>query len=127
MPSKSKAQHNFMAAVAHNPEFAKKAGVPQSVGQEFTKADTGRKFKAGGLMATKKEARMEPAKMEKSGDLKKGNRKFGEHAIQLKGHTKGKNFGDSGKELAPKQMKKGGMTKMKKGGDRKSTRLNSSH
>jgi hypothetical protein len=47
MPSKSKAQHNFMAAVAHNPAFAKKAGVPQSVGKEFNQADKGRKFSKG--------------------------------------------------------------------------------
>ena len=39
MPSTSKKQHNFMAAVANNPEFAKKADVPQSVGQEYLKAD----------------------------------------------------------------------------------------
>ena len=39
MPSSSRKQHNFMAAVANNPEFAKKAGVPQSVGSEFVKAD----------------------------------------------------------------------------------------
>jgi hypothetical protein len=50
MPSKSKAQHNFMAAVANNPEFAKKAGVPQSVGKEFSNADKGRKFSKGGDM-----------------------------------------------------------------------------
>jgi len=50
MPSKSKAQHNFMEAVAHNPAFAKKVGVPRSVGQEFSKADTGRTFKRGGEM-----------------------------------------------------------------------------
>jgi hypothetical protein len=50
MPSKSKAQHNFMAAVANNPAFAKKAGVPQSVGKEFSNADKGRKFKEGGDM-----------------------------------------------------------------------------
>lgn len=50
MPSVSKKQHRFMAAVAHNPAFAKKAGVPQSVGQEFTQADTGRKFSRGGDM-----------------------------------------------------------------------------
>ena len=50
MPSKSKAQHNFMAAVAHNPAFAKKAGVPQSVGKEFNKADKGKTFKEGGDM-----------------------------------------------------------------------------
>lgn len=41
MPSVSKKQHNFMEAVAHNPEFAKKAGVPQSVGKDFTDADRG--------------------------------------------------------------------------------------
>ena len=39
MPSTSKKQHDFMAAVANNPEFAKKADVPQSVGQEYLKAD----------------------------------------------------------------------------------------
>jgi len=50
MPSKSKAQRNFMAAVAHNPAFAKKAGVPQSVGKDFNEADRGRKFSKGGDM-----------------------------------------------------------------------------
>jgi hypothetical protein len=54
MPSKSKAQHNFMAAVANNPSFAKKAGVPQSVGKEFSNADKGRKFKEGGNMKESK-------------------------------------------------------------------------
>lgn len=48
MPSVSKKQHNFMAAVAHNPSFAKKAGTPQSVGKHFSDADKGRKFKKGG-------------------------------------------------------------------------------
>ena len=47
MPSTSKKQHNFMAAVANNPEFAKKAGVPQSVGKDFTAADKDIKFKGG--------------------------------------------------------------------------------
>ena len=50
MPSVSKKQHNFMAAVANNPAFAKKAGVPQSVGKEFNQADKGRKFSKGGDM-----------------------------------------------------------------------------
>ena len=50
MPSTSKKQHNFMAAVAHNPSFAKKAGVPQSVGKDFNEADKGRKFSKGGDM-----------------------------------------------------------------------------
>lgn len=55
MPSSTLKQHNFMAAIAKNPAFAKKAGVPQSVGADFIKADTGRKFAKGGeTMATKK-------------------------------------------------------------------------
>jgi len=53
MPSTSKKQHNFMEAVAHNPAFAKKAGVPQSVGKDFSNADKGKTFKRGGDMASK--------------------------------------------------------------------------
>jgi len=53
MPSTSKKQHNFMAAIANNPAFAKKVGIPQSVGSDFTQADKGRKFAKGGDMATK--------------------------------------------------------------------------
>jgi hypothetical protein len=47
MPSTSKKQHNFMAAVANNASFAKKAGVPQSVGKDFADADKGNKFGKG--------------------------------------------------------------------------------
>ena len=39
MPSKTPKQERFMAAVANSPKFAKKVGVPQSVGKEFAKAD----------------------------------------------------------------------------------------
>lgn len=49
MPSKSKKQHNLMAAVANNPKFAKKVGIPQSVGGDYVKADkTKGKYKCGG-------------------------------------------------------------------------------
>jgi len=48
MPSTSKKQHNFMAAIAKNPAFAKKVGIKQTVGEEFLKADKGRKFGLGG-------------------------------------------------------------------------------
>ena len=50
MPSTSKKQAKLMAAVAHNPAFAKKVGIPQSVGKEFNKADKSRKFGKGGDM-----------------------------------------------------------------------------
>lgn len=45
MPSVSGRQHRFMEMVAHNPGFAHRVGVPQSVGQDFSQADKGRSFK----------------------------------------------------------------------------------
>jgi len=39
--STSEKQARTMAAAAHNPEFAKKVGIDQSVAKEFNKADTG--------------------------------------------------------------------------------------
>jgi hypothetical protein len=41
MPSKSPAQARLFAAVAHNPAFAKKVGIPQNVGRDFNQADAG--------------------------------------------------------------------------------------
>jgi hypothetical protein len=125
MPSSSKKQHNFMEAVAHSPAFAKKVGVPQSVGQDFSKADKGRKFSKGGDMATKKMAKggdttmSNPARQSKGMTMEKmgkvtagGTKKFGEHSVQTKGHTRGKNMGDSGKTVGimsgAKGMKRGG-------------------
>jgi hypothetical protein len=48
MPSKSPSQHRLMEAVAHSPAFAKKVGIPQTVGKDFASADKGKKFKEGG-------------------------------------------------------------------------------
>lgn len=39
MPSKSEKQRRLMAAAAHDADFAKKVGVPQSVAKEFASAD----------------------------------------------------------------------------------------
>ena len=47
-----------MAAVANNPSFAKKVGVPQPVGKDFSNADKGKTFKRGGEMATKMDPKM---------------------------------------------------------------------
>jgi hypothetical protein len=49
MPSSSAKQHRFMQAVAHSPSFAKKAGVSQSVGKDFS-ADKSKTFKKGDMM-----------------------------------------------------------------------------
>jgi len=71
MPAKSVKQERFMQAVANNPEFAKKAGVPQSVGKEFTKSKGGQMKTEMKKVATKAvkghEARMHGKKMAKGG------------------------------------------------------------
>jgi hypothetical protein len=77
MPSVSKKQHGFMAAVANNPKFAKKVGVSKSIGEEFMKADKGRKFKEGGLKETDAAsnpglAKLPTAVRNKMGYMKKG-------------------------------------------------------
>jgi hypothetical protein len=45
MPSKTPKQKRTMAAAAHDPKFAKKLGIPQSVAKDFNQADKGKKFK----------------------------------------------------------------------------------
>ena len=40
-----------MEAIANSPAFAKKVGVSQSVGKDFSKADKGKTFSRGGDMA----------------------------------------------------------------------------
>ena len=106
-----------MAAVAHNPAFAKKVGIPRSVGEDFNKADKGKTFKKGGIM--KMEKGVKPSSMSK--DVEAGSNKklkFGESAVQKKGHTKGMNLGDTGKKepIESEKNMKGFMDGMKKGG-----------
>ena len=64
MPSKTKKQANFMAAVANNPKFAKRAGVPQSVGRDFAKADKGKTFQEGGNVSIKSRLKSERNEIE---------------------------------------------------------------
>ena len=157
MPSVSKKQHNFMAAIAHSPKFAKKVGIGMDVGKHFMTADKGKKFKEGGTMAHSEKGEMKEditqdkklikkafgmhdkqlheskktnlTKLKGGGmaketmgprtmamDVEAGSNKltkFGESAVQKRGHTKGMSLGDSGKSLAiqsgAKGMAKGGM------------------
>jgi len=82
-----------MEAVAHNPAFAKKAGVPQSVGKDFSNADKGRKFSKGGeIMSTEKKVATTPmGKVKTAAPSRDG--------IAERGRTKGKNLGDKGREV----------------------------
>jgi len=47
MPATSEKQKRFMDAAAHNPRFAKAAGIPTSVAKEFSEASKGQKFGSG--------------------------------------------------------------------------------
>jgi hypothetical protein len=89
-----------MEAVAHNPAFAKKAGVPQSVGKDFSNADKGKTFKRGGEMAT----RMDPKMMAAMAAKKRGM-----------GAGRGA-MGAMGAAPATPRPPAGGMGMMKKGG-----------
>jgi hypothetical protein len=75
MPSKSSSQHNLMEAVAHNPAFAKKVGIPQKVGKEFAKADKGKKFKEGGVSLAVGRGEKLPTK-QGAGLTQKGREKY---------------------------------------------------
>ena len=50
MPAVSEKQKRFMQAVAHNKGFAKKVGVPQSVGKEFSKSGGGEMAESKAMM-----------------------------------------------------------------------------
>ena len=115
-----------MAMVAHDPAAAKRLGIPQSVGKEYVKADKGKKFGTGGRAAEQgvnkpKTDHGKTALFSKGGIMAKnngittakmgavksgGNKKHGEHAVQQKGHTKGKQVSMAGGK--PLGMKKGG-------------------
>lgn len=47
MPSSSPRQHRFMEAAAHDPAFAKKAGIGQGVAEEFVQADEKKEREVG--------------------------------------------------------------------------------
>lgn len=85
-----------MQAVAHNKGFAKKVGVPQSVGREFTKKEAGMKkmskggYAGGGMMPSKMGA-VKTAAPSRDG-------------VAVKGKTKGKQIVMAGN----KGMKRGG-------------------
>ena len=133
MPSVSKKQHNFMAAVANNPKFAKKAGVSSAVGKEFLTADKGKTFKEGGTMKkidAKKNpgmAKLPTAVRNKMGYMKEGGKAHSDVAKDkpmmkkvaakaVKGHEKRLHGMAKGGGIEVKGKTKGKMVKMNKGG-----------
>jgi hypothetical protein len=160
MPSVSGKQKKFMQAVANSPEFAKKAGVPQSVGKDFAAADKVKAsnsrpdlqgvnkpktdhgsmnlFKEGGAM--KSDMKQDKAMVKKAvgmHDKQMHGGKKTDMATLKKGGMSAKMMDKAGRAMpaptpdmmgramakrpmaaapAAPMMKKGGMTKMAKGG-----------
>ena len=116
-----------MEAVAHNPSFAKKAGIPQSVGKDFSTADKGKTFKRGGDMATMdpKMMAMKSAKRRGASMAPTGMAGMGGMGMKKGGMTMAA-FEKSGKDVEKKGVKEGSkadmamdkkqMAAMKKGG-----------
>ena len=98
MPATSAKQKRFMDAAAHNPAFAKKAGVPISVAKEYSEKSKGKKFKQGGDMKESKVmVKKELDFMKKKGAPKsmikheKAEAKMARGGgVETKGKTKGK-------------------------------------
>ena len=122
MPTVSKKQERFMQAVAHNPAFAKKVGVPTKVGKEFTKS-------GGGMAESKKMVGKEVMFMKKKGAPKSMiKHEMGEMKAMKKGGIIASKMG-AVKTAAPsrdgvaskgktvgKQVKMGGVQAAVKGG-----------
>ena len=106
MPAKSKKQERFMQAVANNPKFAKKVGVPTKVGKEFTKETKVKKYKEGGMSEKDKELFGETEMDQKPPKgFKKSEKPMNEGIKELK---------KKAPEVVKKMgYKKGGMTKKK--------------
>jgi hypothetical protein len=137
MPAVSAKQKRFMDAAAHNPEFAKKAGIPTDVAKEYSVVSKGQKFGPntradlqginkpktdhGSMNLFKKGGVMKNDMMQDKAMAKKA---VGMHEAQLHGGkksnlTKLKNGGSASSRAdgcAMKGKTKGMMVKMKSGG-----------
>jgi hypothetical protein len=105
MPAKSAKQEKFMRAVAHSPSFAKKVGVPMSVGREFTKSGGGMPVKP----VTESKARsmeMDESKRKAVSGMKKGGMAKTNPFMEMVAKKKAM----AGKPA--KKMANGGMTSM---------------
>lgn len=138
MPAVSEKQKRFMQAVAHNKGFAKKVGVPQSVGREFSKAKGGEMKESKAMMkkevsfmkkkgAPKSMLKHEMAEMKSEGrgmakaDMQKKAMKSGGIATSLKAHaaapaSKAHAEMARGGGIEARGKTKGKMVKMARGG-----------
>ena len=124
MPAVSEKQKRFMQAVAHNKAFAKKVGVPQSVGKEFSKSGGGEVKKESKAMAKKEVSFMQKKGAPKSmikHEKEEYGLKYGGKVKKMAtgglsaGHKQADGVARKGKTRAM-QVKMAGAKGMRKGG-----------
>jgi hypothetical protein len=119
MPATSKKQKKFMDAAAHNPEFAKKAGIPSAVAKEFSEKSKGRKF--GGTRPDLQKANKPKTDHGKSSLFEEGGiMKHSDMSMDKKVVKKAVGMHDKqqhgGKKTDMAKLKKGGMPMVMKDG-----------
>ena len=123
MPATSLKQKKFMDAVAHNPAFAKKVGVPKAVGKDFSEASKGMKFgKGSSSRADLQKINKPETKQGKQEFFKKGGEMKESKGMMKKEVSFMKKKGAPASmikheesEMKEKKMAKGGMTSSKMG------------
>ena len=120
MPATSLKQKKFMDAAAHNPQFAKQAGVPMSVAKDFSQASKGMTFKGERTRADRQVVNNPKTNQGKQELFKKGGEMKESKAMAKKEisfmEKKGAPKSMIKHEKAEYGMKKGGMKKMATGG-----------
>jgi hypothetical protein len=116
MPAASKKQKTFMDAVAHNPAFAKKVGVPKSVGKDFSEASKGMKFGKGSTTRTDRQTVNNPKTNQGKQELFKEGGEMKESKAMVKKEVSFMKAKGAPKSMVKHEMKEAGMKKMAGGG-----------
>jgi len=116
MPATSLKQKKFMDAVAHNPAFAKKVGVPKSVGKDFSEASKGMKFGKGSSGRADAQAINKPKTNQGKNELFKRGGEMKESKAIVKKEVSFMKAKGAPKSMVKHEMKEAGMKKMANGG-----------
>ena len=116
MPATSEKQKKFMDAVAHNPAFAKKVGVPKAVGKDFSEASKGMKFGKGSKSRADAQAVNKPKTNQGKNELFKKGGEMKESKGMMKKEVSFMKKKGAPASMIKHEMKEAGMKKMAKGG-----------
>ena len=118
MPATSEKQKKFMDAVAHNPAFAKKVGVPKAVGKDFSEASKGMKFGKDRSVSTRADRQVvnRPKTNQGKAEFFKKGGEMKESKAMVKKEMSFMKAKGAPKSMVKHEMKEAGMKKMANGG-----------